>query len=115
VRHGTTYGRVRVVTGSGRGIGRSVSGLLSQRGRLVWAPTWVVSRDGSGHDAGPSPTRVDSEIAEVGGRRLASLLASPISPLGRLIGTFSRSSACSTCWSRGRPSCRPDGLQHDLH
>jgi NAD(P)-dependent dehydrogenase (short-subunit alcohol dehydrogenase family) len=68
---GRLDGRVAIVTGAGRGIGRSVALLLASEGASVVVADLGVAMDGSGHDAGPADAVV-AEIAEAGGKAVAS-------------------------------------------
>ncbi len=64
-------GRVAVVTGAGRGIGRSVARLLASEGAAVVVNDLGSAVDGSGHDSGPAHDVV-AEIAEAGGKAVAN-------------------------------------------
>src|SRR5690348_6177853 len=64
-------GRVAVVTGAGRGIGRSVARLLASEGASVVVNDLGSAVDGSGHDSGPAHDVV-AEIAEAGGKAVAN-------------------------------------------
>src|ERR1700760_3123115 len=68
---GTLDGRVAIVTGAGRGIGRSVALLLASEGASVVVNDLGVAVDGSGHDSGPAHDTV-AAIAEGGGKAIAS-------------------------------------------
>src|SRR2546423_3415691 len=63
-------GRVAVVTGAGRGIGRAHALLLADRGARVVANDLGGSIEGVGADAGPAST-VAAEIVAAGGAALA--------------------------------------------
>src|SRR5579864_7117630 len=88
-------GRVAIVTGAGRGIGRSVARLLASEGASVVVNDLGSAVDGSGHDTGPAHDVV-AEIGEAGGKAIANgadisdhaaaeqLVASAIEQFGRL-------------------------------
>ena len=64
-------GKVAVVTGSGRGIGRGIVLELSKLGANIVVNDVGASLDGSGNDTGPAQSVVE-EISELGGRAVAS-------------------------------------------
>jgi NAD(P)-dependent dehydrogenase (short-subunit alcohol dehydrogenase family) len=92
---GTLDQRVAIVTGAGRGIGRSVALLLAAEGASVVVNDLGVAMDGSGTDAGPAQ-QVADEITSAGGAAVASgadislhstgedLVKTAISEFGRL-------------------------------
>ena len=64
-------GRVAIVTGAGRGIGRSVALLLARQGAAVVVNDLGAELDGSGSDASPAQ-QVVGEITEAGGKAVAN-------------------------------------------
>lgn len=64
-------GKVAIVTGAGRGIGRGIAHLLSAHGASVVVNDLGVSLDGEGVDSGPAATVVQ-EITEAGGKAVAN-------------------------------------------
>jgi NAD(P)-dependent dehydrogenase (short-subunit alcohol dehydrogenase family) len=92
---GRLDGRVAIVTGAGRGIGRSVSLLLASEGASVVVNDLGSALDGSGSDATPAQ-QVVTEIGEAGGKAVASaadvsdhgaaeaLVAAAVGQFGRL-------------------------------
>jgi NAD(P)-dependent dehydrogenase (short-subunit alcohol dehydrogenase family) len=68
---GTLDGRVAIVTGAGRGIGRSTSLLLAREGASVVVNDLGGAMDGTGRDTGPAQAVVD-EITSAGGKAVAS-------------------------------------------
>jgi NAD(P)-dependent dehydrogenase (short-subunit alcohol dehydrogenase family) len=63
-------GRVALITGAGRGIGRAYALLLAERGASVVVNDLGGAIDGTGADAGPA-SRVAAEIEGAGGAALA--------------------------------------------
>src|SRR5438876_6017100 len=67
-------GKVAIVTGAGRGIGRGIALLLAQEGARVVVCDIGASLEGAGTDAGPADEVVD-EIKRNGGEAIASTLS----------------------------------------
>jgi NAD(P)-dependent dehydrogenase (short-subunit alcohol dehydrogenase family) len=92
---GALDSRVAIVTGSGRGIGRSVALLLARQGASVVVNDLGAALDGSGTDTGPAG-QVVAEITGAGGKAIANgadisdhgaaedLVKTAISEFGRL-------------------------------
>ena len=68
---GICDGRVAIVTGAGRGIGREHALLLAAQGASVVVNDLGGSRDGGGGDAGPAQEVVD-EVVAAGGQAVAN-------------------------------------------
>ena len=68
---GLCEGRVCIVTGAGRGIGREHSLMLAAQGAKVVVNDLGGSMDGVGHEAGPAQQVVD-EIVTLGGEAVAN-------------------------------------------
>ena len=68
---GTLDGRVAIVTGAGRGIGRSTALLLAAEGASVVVNDLGGNVDGSGADKGPAQLVVD-DITAAGGKAVAN-------------------------------------------
>ena len=69
--HPSLAGKVAVVTGAGRGIGKEISLLLAQNGVSVVVNDVGVSLDGQGNDSGPA-TSLAQEIVQSGGKAVAN-------------------------------------------
>ncbi|MBC2642417.1 MULTISPECIES: SDR family oxidoreductase [unclassified Rhodococcus (in: high G+C Gram-positive bacteria)] len=92
---GTLDGRVAIVTGAGRGIGREHALLFAREGAAVVVNDLGGANDGTGADAGPAQQVVD-EIVAAGGRAIANtdnvaswdgaegLVAQAVNEFGRL-------------------------------
>jgi NAD(P)-dependent dehydrogenase (short-subunit alcohol dehydrogenase family) len=68
---GSLDGRIAVVTGAGRGIGREHALLLAKEGAAVVVNDLGGANDGAGSDAGPAQ-EVTNEINAAGGRAVAN-------------------------------------------
>ena len=87
-------GRVCIVTGAGRGIGREYALLLAKEGAHVVVNDFGGARDGSGADVGPAQAVVD-EITAAGGVAVAhvgdvSSLADATALIELALSTFGR-------------------------
>jgi NAD(P)-dependent dehydrogenase (short-subunit alcohol dehydrogenase family) len=71
--NGIVAGKVAIVTGAGRGIGRGIAMLLAAEGAAVVVNDVGASLDGSGTDVGPAQAVVD-EIKAAGGEAVSSTL-----------------------------------------
>ena len=71
---GMVAGKVAIVTGAARGIGRAIALLLAQEGARVVVCDIGASLDGAGADAGPAHDVV-KEIKDGGGEAIASTLS----------------------------------------
>lgn len=71
---GIVEGKVAIVTGAGRGIGRAISLLLAAEGARVLVNDVGAGLDGAGADAGPAQAVAD-EIKKSGGQAVANTLS----------------------------------------
>ena len=71
---GVVSGKVAIVTGGGRGIGRAIAMLMAKEGANVVVADIGAALDGSGGDQGPAHDVV-KEIEAAGGKAIASTLS----------------------------------------
>ena len=71
---GMVAGKVAVVTGAGRGIGRGIALTMAREGAAVVVCDIGASLEGAGTDASPAQEVVD-EIKRGGGKAIASTLS----------------------------------------
>src|SRR5512135_3408325 len=71
---GIVAGKVAIVTGGGRGIGRAIAGLMAKEGARVVVCDIGASLTGAGNDAGPAQEAV-AAIKKAGGSAIASALS----------------------------------------
>lgn len=96
---GMCDGRVAIVTGAGRGLGREYAIELARHGPRVVANDLGGARDGAGWDAGPAEQVVE-EIVAIGGQAAARPWPTPTtspSPKGPIGSSPGRSRCSARC------------------
>ena len=71
---GVVSGKVAIVTGAARGVGRGIALLMAKEGAKVVVCDIGATLDGAGHDDGPAQ-EVVNEIKKDGGDAIASTLS----------------------------------------
>ena len=103
---GALDGRVAIITGAGRGMGREHALLFAAEGARVVVNDNGCEKDGTGADAGLAKAVVD-EILAAGGEAVAS--DADVSTMDGAAAVLDRRdrapSATSTSWSTTRGSC----------
>ena len=94
---GSLDGRVAIVTGAGRGLGRAHALALAGQGAAVVVNDPGTSGDGQGSDAGPA-RQVVAEIEKNGGQAVANTgscsdWAAAEKLVAQAVGTFGRSTS----------------------
>ena len=102
---GIVEGKVAVVTGAGRGIGRAIALLMAEEGAHVVVCDIGASLEGAGTDAGPAQAVVE-EIKKPAAKQLPRRCRSASRPTAtRSCGRRSMLLAGSTFWSTTPASC----------
>jgi NAD(P)-dependent dehydrogenase (short-subunit alcohol dehydrogenase family) len=95
---GIVEGKVAIVTGAGRGIGRAIALLMAEEGAKVVVNDIGAALDGSGGDVGPAQ-EVVNEIKRKGGHAVASTVSiGDPANADKIVASPSRPSAASTSW-----------------
>ena len=98
-------GRVAIVTGAGRGLGREHALMLAAHGAKIVVNDIGTSREGSGKDSSPA-AQVVEEIRKAGGEAVTNGDdVADFNGAKSLIDFASRRSAGSTCSSTTPASC----------
>src|SRR6478752_1219645 len=87
---GIVEGKVAIVTGAGRGIGRAIAMLMAEEGAKVLVNDVGAALDGSGGDAGPAQQVVDEIFHRMSWSDWSDVI------MVHLHGSFSMSRACAT-------------------
>ncbi len=111
---GVLEGKVALVTGAGRGIGRGVALLLAKEGASVVVNDLGASLDGQGVDTGPAASVVN-EIKAAGGNAVANTesVTDYQAAEGMIQQAVDEFREDRHRRERGGHPTRPHGLQHD--
>ena len=99
-------GKVAIVTGSGRGIGREEALLLARHGAKVVVNDLGAHFDGTGAPTATPAQEVVAEIKKMGGQAVANGdSVADFKAAKRIVNAPSTPSASSTSWSTTPASC----------
>ena len=104
---GCLEGKVMLVTGAGRGIGRDIARLAAKEGAAVVVNDLGGSTEGEGADTGPAET-VAGEIRTAGGRALANTdsVADPAGASSRALSARPATEPAQVVGAAHRPAPR---------